>query len=533
MSERETADGHSREEMRNLLSKNFLVQVVAKLFYLVTRVGLPPIILSFVTLEQYGIWSTCFILIGYLGMSTFGISGVYVRYVAEYHARGESERISRLLSTGLTVTTALSALLLVGLWFVLPGILVLLNVPEVLRDQGFILLYATAATFMLDMTFGAFANVLHGLQRVAQQTMVWVASFCLEAVLIVVLLLQGLGLYALLLAFAARYVLSTIAQVILCFRALPGLQLSLRLFDRECLRLFYGYGVMVQVAGLLSMFLYSVEKVIAGAFVGVEATGLFDIGEKLPVMASQITASMTATFIPAIPYLLSLGQDEQIRRLYLKGSRYMNILSGVILGFMCAFAAPLLTLWLGPGDQYRVAPLIMALFAVPYQLHELTGPASAYHRATRARRELVFQLTQLAMVVAGVCLGFFFYGQTVLVIAGAVAGAMSLSALVYILYSNRFLALPLGAYLGKVLIPGAFPYVVAFGVARVTAPFFAQAGAGRGALAASLGLSGALYLLVTGPCLYWLMCDAGERSYLRLQLAHTFGGFWRALRGRE
>lgn len=533
MSESAGPAGSSKEEMRNLLSKNFLVQVISKVFYLVTRVGLPPIILSYVTLEEYGIWSTCFILIGYLGMSTFGISGVYVRYVAEYHARAEVDRISRLLSTGLSVTTILSGVLLIGLWFVLPAILVLLNVPVNLRAQGFVLLYATAATFMLDMTFGAFANVLHGLQQVAQQTLVWVVSFCLEAVLIVVLLYNGFGLYALLLAFAARYVLSTIAQVMLCFRALPGLRLNPRLFDRSCLRLFLGYGVTVQVAGLLSMFLYSIEKVIAGAVIGVQATGLFDIGEKLPVMASQITASMTATFMPAIPYLVSLGQHEQISRLYLKGSRYMNILSGVILGFMCAFAAPLLALWLGPGDQYRSAPLIMALFAVPYQLHELTGPASAYHRATQARRELVFQLTQLALVVVAVGAGFALAGRTVIVIALGVAGAMSSSALIYIFYSNRFVSLSWRTYTAKVLAPGALPYALGFGLAWLARPLLAWAGSQRWNLAGVLGLCGVLYLVAAGSCLYWLMCEAGERSYLRLQLVHTFGGFWRALRGKD
>ena len=45
---------------------------------MLSRVGLPPIILSYVSLEEYGIWATCFIVISYLGMSTFGIANVYI-----------------------------------------------------------------------------------------------------------------------------------------------------------------------------------------------------------------------------------------------------------------------------------------------------------------------------------------------------------------------------------------------------------------------------------------------------------------------
>ena len=58
-----------------------VVQLAAKLLYMLSRVGLPPIILSYVSLEEYGIWATCFIVISYLGMSTFDHS-LYKLYTA-------------------------------------------------------------------------------------------------------------------------------------------------------------------------------------------------------------------------------------------------------------------------------------------------------------------------------------------------------------------------------------------------------------------------------------------------------------------
>jgi len=278
-----------KKEMKNLLSRNVSVNIVSKIFYMFTRVGLPPVILSYVTLDEYGIWAACFILISYLGMSAFGVSNVYIRYVADYRARNETEKINRLISTGLTVTLALSLVLLVLLWLGLPAVIVLFKVPLPLQRTAFVLIFVTAATFMLDLTFGAFAYVLHGLQMIVQQTVVWVISFCMEAALIVLMLVGGFGIYALLWAFVIRYLFATVANIVLCYRAIPGLSLGIRLFDRASLRLFYGYGAIVQISGLLGMFLYSIEKVLAGTFVGVHATGLFDVGEKFPVMSSQIS----------------------------------------------------------------------------------------------------------------------------------------------------------------------------------------------------------------------------------------------------
>ncbi|HNJ42668.1 MAG TPA: hypothetical protein PKZ53_19430, partial [Acidobacteriota bacterium] len=229
-----------KAEMKNLISRNISVGVAAKAFYMVTRVFLPPLILSHVSLEEYGIWATCFILISYLGMSAFGVSNVYIRYVAEFRARQEYDKINRLLSTGMTFILVLSLGLMAGLWFVLPMVISGFKISPALAPMAFQLIYITALTFVLDLSLGAFSYVLIGLQKITEQNLVWVATFCLEAVLIVVFLLTGFGIYSLLWAFVIRYVVAIVAYVVLCYRTLPTLKLTLGQIDRESLRLFTG-----------------------------------------------------------------------------------------------------------------------------------------------------------------------------------------------------------------------------------------------------------------------------------------------------
>jgi O-antigen/teichoic acid export membrane protein len=511
-----------KADLKNLISKNVSVNLASKVLYLLTRFFLPPLTLSYVTLEEYGIWAACFILIGYLGMSAFGVSNVYIRYVAEYNARGETGKINRLLSTGLTVITTLSVALLAALWFLLPVVIKLLRIPPQFSHTGFVLIFVTAATFMLDLTFGAFSYVLAGLQRMVEQTVVWVLSFCLEAVLIVTLLLSGAGIYALLWAFVIRYVLATAAYVALCYRAIPGLSLSVRHFDKSVLRLFFGYGAIVQVSGLLGMFLYSIEKVIAGVFIGVSATGIVDIGEKLPVMASQITGSMNSVFLPAMSHMQTLGRKEEIAKLYLKGARYMNLMMGFLLGFLAAFSHVFIRAWVGSGERFFAAATILALVCLPYQMNELTGPSSAFHRGTgHPIRELVYPITQLLLVVSTVAIGFIWIGKTVLVIVTAIAISMVTSALVYILYTNRFLGVSFRTFAAKVLAPGVVPYLIGFALASVARPFTVIADNSRWAALGFLAVCGIIYAPICLFTLYRGMCDWGEREFLRKQLIHT------------
>jgi O-antigen/teichoic acid export membrane protein len=340
-----------------------------------------------------------------------------------------------------------------------------------------------------------------------------------------VLLRRGHGIYSLAWAFGIRYIVATIMMAVYCYRVMPRLSVSLRNVEWSNLKLFFGYGSIVQVAGLLGTFLYSIEKVIAGIFVGVQATGLFDIGEKLPVMGSQLASSMNSIFMPALSHMNTLTWKEEVVKLYLKGARYMNMMSGTLLGFMASFAGPLLLLWMGAADKLKPAVPLLAIFCIPYQTHILTGPGSAYHRGVgHPGRELVYPLTQLLLVGIFVSLGFAVFGKTTIVIAVSVALAMVLSGLVYMAYSNRIMQVPQWAFWKEAFLPGVIPYLFAYATARLSAPLFVWAGINRLKLGAVIGLSGALYLSAVFAVLFLFFCPWGEREYLKRQALHTFDG---------
>jgi hypothetical protein len=336
---------------------------------------LPPIILAYISLEEYGIWAMCFILIGYLGMSAFGVSNVYIRYVAQYHAQGEEHRIGDLLSTGVTLVSLVGVVALGLLWVGLPTLIEALSVSPELQSTAFVLIFGSAAVFVLELSWGAFAYVLTGLQRIVQQNQVWVGTFLLETLLVVVFLIAGFGVYGLLYAFAIRYLVSISVNVLLCFRNLPGLRISLRRFNRADLALFYRYGGIVQLSGFLGMFLRSIEKLIAGLFINVQATGLFDVAQKFPVMATSIPSSMNAVFLPATSYMHTQERRGELIGLYLKGARYINLVTGFMMGFMAAFAAPLMVAWLGPNPELRHGPVDPGLLhaALPAQRPHRSG----------------------------------------------------------------------------------------------------------------------------------------------------------------
>jgi O-antigen/teichoic acid export membrane protein len=521
-----------RDETHARLSRNVVSSVGAKILYLATRFSLPPIILASITLEEYGLWALAFILIAYLGMGAFGVSNVYIRYVAQYQATGQTDRIGDLLSTGLVLVSILAAVTLIALWFGLPTMLTWFSVPEDLRSTAFVLLFGTVAVFMLDLSLGAFVYVLTGLQKIVLQNRIWIASFLLETLLVVTFMLTGLGVLGLLYAFALRYALSISLSVWMCFRNLPGLRLSPTRFNREHLRLYICFGGILQISGLLGMFLRSVEKLIAGLFINVQAVGLFDVAQKFPVMATSIPSSINAAYLPAVTQMHVQGRHQEFTGFYLGGARQINLLTGFIMGFMAAFAAPLITAWLGPNPDFALAPLVLACFTLPFQLNVVTGAATNVYRGMgQPVRELLYPVSQLLLVVVLVGAGFSFFGVDLRVIVVAVAGAMILSALFYFVFTNRFLGIRQRVFLRQVLLPGLVPYLTGFGLLLLITPWITSVADDRlGSLAVVLA-GGLAYVTAQSALLWYLQLTDTERAFLRSRLA-PMAGRLAVLRGR-
>jgi len=506
------------------LTRNIFSSINAKVLYLASRFFLPPVILANITLEEYGLWSLCFILIAWLGMGAFGISNVYVRYVAQYHASGQTQKIGALLSTGVTVVSTFAILILVALWWTLPAILGALDVPAAQQDQAFVLVFGCVAVFMLDLSWGSFVYVLAGLQQIVQQNRIWIASFLLETVLVVAFMVSGAGVQGLLYAFALRYALSTLLSIWMCYRQLPGLKVSVRLFNREHLALFCRFGGILQLSGLLGMFLRSVERLIAGMFIGVQAAGLFDVAEKMPIMATSIPSSINAACLPAATELHVQGRQREFGELYVRSARHINLITGVMMGFMAAFASPLITAWLGVNAGFAAAPFILACFTLPFQLNVLTGPASTVFRSIgKPSHELIYPLLQLLLVVLLVAGGFWLVGVSNEVIAVTVAIAMIVSALAYLVYTNRYLGIGHIHFCRHVLLPGLVPYATGFAILGLLQSWVHSVALDRSGSALVILATGVLYLTVQA-CLSWVwLLTESEKHFAKDRISTLFG----------
>lgn len=483
-----------------------------KTLYLLTRVALPPLVLMHVSLADYGIWSIAFILISYLGLTATGFASVYVRLGAVAHRTADLLGMSRLISTGIACLGTLSVVLMAGLWWALPWTLEWLNVAPAQRDTARMLVLGCSAVFLTDITLGAYAYLLHGVGRIRQEQTIWTVAHLTELGTVVVLLNMGFGVEALLMAFAVRYTLSISGAAWLMHQAMPGLSLHPRHVNRTTLRLFMGEGVVVQGSALLANALHSVDRVLAGLFMGSSAAALFELGNKLPSAALSIPSAVSGVALPAAA---RSHHAAEVQALYVRSTRLTGLLTALPMPFLALFALPLCQFWLGNHTSVHTIATLMSMLTVAGHLHILTGPGSSIFRGTGSvRNEFNYHGLRGVWLLATVGVAWWSQSLTPVGLAAALMVGGVGAALCYLIWNHRLLAGNFRGFGSTVLWPSlaGYPAAVAAGVLAHTGHLWPQGAPARAELLLPLALCGLVYGALAAATLWLAVLHTHEKQ---------------------
>ena len=502
------------------LRRNVLTTILARGLYMVTRVGIPPFVLARIGLEAYGIWTTVFILVTYLGLTTLGISNVYIKYVAEFHARKEYDKANSLLSTGLAVTVPACTAVFLAIWLGWNWFSPILHLPPSHAGDGKEAVLIVVGVFLSSIAFNVFGDVLTGMQQIAATQYFWTASFLVEFVLIFVLVGAGRGIRGLAEAYLIRTVINDGLTLWWAYRKLPWLRLSWRLTRRESIKHVVHFGGLVQFQSLLSTFLNSIERVAALMLVNVSAAGLLDLAKKWPLSLSSVPTAFFAAFLPAASHLdASSDEESRLKNLgdfYLQGARYSNLSTSFFCAVMAFWSAPILHIWLGKQMPTEGGILtLFVVFSISMQFHMLTGPGTSIMRGMgRVWEEFSYSVPNLIFLAITLPASWVIaHGWTALSIGISVATATVFSSCVLMGRVMRVLHVPLGGFLKRVIAPGLLPYVAAVLLAWPVDHLADRLGRWPGA--GMLVVAGLLYTALTVVLLDRVAFGSEERLQMR------------------
>ncbi len=472
---------HLLRDVHRKFGRNVAATILARFVNMARGVCIVPFLLAHIGLEAYGIWTTIFILVTYVGISTMGISNVYIKYVAEFHARKEYDKANALLSTGLAVTIPLCGAIFAAFWLGWNLIVPLLHLPPAHAAEGKEAVLIVLAVFLSSIALSAFTDLLTGMQQIAVNQFFLTLGILGECAAIVWLVLAGRGIRGLAEAYLIRTILNDGLSIWWACRQIKWLRISPSLVRRESLKYVVHFGGLVQFQGMLSIFLNSVDRVAALCLIDASAAGLLDVAKKWPVSFSSVPMAFFGAMLPAASHVdaASDGQDRlrNLRQFYLTGARYSNLCTSAFSAAMIFWAAPILRVWLGPALPMKdtLVPLFV-VFCFALQFHMLTGPGTSVLRGIgKVYEEFTYSIPNLVLLAIALPVSFWIEkGWTPFGIGVAVSLATVGSACVLMGRVLWVLDLPLGRFLRVVIVPGLAPYLIAGLLAWPAARFVAQ-----------------------------------------------------------
>jgi O-antigen/teichoic acid export membrane protein len=500
-------------EVSRRFGRNVIVTILARLVNMARGVLVVPFLLAHIGLEAYGIWTAIFILVSYVGVTTLGLSNVYIKYVAEFHARREYERANSLLSTGLAVTIPLCGAIYLGFLLGWKWYAPWLHLPPAHAADGKEAVLIVLGVFLSSIAFNAFGDMLAGLQQIATTQVFQMISILIEFILILWLVSIGRGIAGLAEAYLARVLINDGLTIWWACSRLEWLHLSVRKIRRESIQYVVHFGGMVQLQTMFSIFLSSAERVMALWLIDASAAGLLDVAKKWPAALSTVPSAFYNALLPAASHVdAASGNTDRLRNLrelYLSVSRSSNLFTGATLAVIAFWAQPILHVWLGPKIVMMETLLpLFVIFSLAMHLHILTGPGTSIFRGIgRVYDEYTYTIPNLLLLAVALPAAYWIQGRwTPLGIGLATSAATAISACVLMGWAHRYLKLPLMSFLRSVIVPGMTPYLVAGLLAWPTVRLVAAVSRWQGA--GVLFVMGVIYMVAVLAILHrWVLTD--------------------------
>jgi O-antigen/teichoic acid export membrane protein len=417
----------------------------------------------------YGLWILIGTLTGYFGVLDLGVPAAVGRLIAIHNARDEPEQINVVMSTAFALLLMVSVGVCVATCIALPLFPMVFSVPASSALDVRYSLILVGLSLALAFPASVFSGLLWGFARFDLQNAVDIPALILRTVLTLTMVSTIKPLITLGVIVLAVGALSGIFKMLVCYRLVPDLQISLRHVRRNRAREIFAIGGWLNVISWSRTLIPQIAPTLIGARLGNAAVTTFSVARQLVVYANVFSQHATQVMTPGATGAFATNAVAKQRRLFIEGGKYAYALTIFLFAGLFCLGLPFIHRWQHGLQDAAYRPLIVLMLGESLPMSQwLTY--SVLLGAGRQRALALFALSEGVMAVLLIIALIGIRGITGVCIAVAVAGFVA-RGLAQLLYGCRLAAVPVSSYVRQVFVPvtlAATPAVAAL-YAAVTA----------------------------------------------------------------
>ena len=355
--------------------KNGIYSALSWVFPIILTVIVTPVVLRGLGDELYGLYA---VILGFISYSfTFGIGKTAAKYVSEYKATGETDKISETVSAALWLSIAIGILgaAIVGLTanYIVSNVLL---IPLPLHDTAVTALYLACLTILMSMISQVFQSVLQGLQRFDWFVILTNINVFLLNLGSVLLVIYGYGVLALLVWNLIVIFIIGVAFYFNARRLLPEFIFRFSI-NGELWRASIKYAFSIIIYQIFGNILLLFERGWIVRKFGTKALPLYVLPMMVGLYFHGFVGSLVLVIFPVFNELLA--DQEKLNRLYQTSTKIILTLTGFFLVTSIVTGRVFLNVWIDDkfaADAYWILVghvftfCVLAVIVIVWQMNE-------------------------------------------------------------------------------------------------------------------------------------------------------------------
>lgn len=351
------------ESRKRLLFRNGVYSLLSWLLPLFTALIVTPIIVKGLGHEIYGLYA---VILGFITYSfTFGIGKAAAKYVAEYRATEQTEKISEMVSAVLWISLTFGLIAVLITAFTARYIVVdILLIPREMENTAVVALHLASGSIFLLMISLVFQNVLQGLHRFDRFVLLSNLNGVFLNLGSVTIVLSGFGIIELLVWNVIVVTVSGILFYLSARRLLTEFTFRFAV-SRDLWVAAWRYSGSIIAYQIFSNMLILLERGWIVRKFGTESLTFYVVPMTLCIYFHAFISSLVIVLFPHMNEMLD--DRDKLTRLYRTATKVVLILTAFFVPSSIIAGKTFLSVWISPefaAASYPVLVVSVGSFAI-------------------------------------------------------------------------------------------------------------------------------------------------------------------------
>jgi len=355
------------------LRRNVLTNYIARFATIFGLFLLFPFVAHHVGLSVYGIYLLITSLTTFFTLD-FGMGTATIRYVAAAWSADDRPELSRIISSSLAffICLASALALLFGLAMVLawPS----MHIPAHERSTAVQLFVVVGVSqVLIAIPLGVFNQVLIGIGRLDVMNALQLVQLALRVIATVGLLSLGYGIVAVAVSEGVLAVGLGIAAWIVSKRQMVNVPVNVVRARWRIVRKMAPFSLQLFVISAAALVILQADSLIISLFLPIAAVTLYAAAYRVYQVTREVTNALTLALVPAATTRHVRDQHTRLQELFLRATRYSNVLVLLLVVPGLLFAGIVLEAWGGPSFRAGAEVMQILLFSQLFNNNHLVA----------------------------------------------------------------------------------------------------------------------------------------------------------------